>query len=74
MSTAQADGNPAGGNTPLFSIIVVADTHINEDEHVSTSPFETNHRANARARFVFEEIAAMDPPPKFVVPTLQKAA
>jgi len=47
--------------------VVVADTHVNEQEHTSTSPFQTNHRANARARYVFEEIAAMDPPPRFVV-------
>ena len=52
---------------PLFSFAVVADTHINESEHGSTSPFETNQLANPRARRVFKEIAAMDPAPQFVV-------
>ena len=52
---------------PLFSFVVVADTHVNEDEHTSTSPYETNSFANARARYVFAEIAAMRPLPRFVV-------
>lgn len=53
--------------SPLFSFVVVADTHVNETEHTSTSPYETNHLANPRARHVFAEIAAMHPPPRFVV-------
>ena len=52
---------------PRFSFAVVADTHVNEAEDTSTSPFETNHLANPRARHVFAEIAAMRPPPRFVV-------
>ena len=60
--TARADGR-----SPLFSFVVVADTHVNEAEDTSTSPFETNHLANPRARHVFAEIAAMRPPPSFVV-------
>ena len=51
----------------LFTFVAVADTHVNEAEQLSTSPYETNHLANARARYVFAEIAAMDPPPAFVV-------
>jgi len=58
---------PAGSKKPLFSFAVVADTHVNESDHISSSPFETNHLANERARFVFEDIAQMDPPPKFVI-------
>ena len=53
--------------SPRFSFVVVADTHVNESEDTSTSPFETNHLANPRARHVFAEIAAMRPPPSFVV-------
>lgn len=53
--------------SPLFSFVVVADTHVNEDEHTSTSPYETNHLANPRARHAFAEIAAMRPAPRFVV-------
>lgn len=52
---------------PLFSFVVVADTHVNESDDVSSSPYATNRLANARARHVFLDIAAMDPPPKFVV-------
>lgn len=58
---------PSGSPTPLLSFVVVADTHVNESDNVSSSPFETNHLANERARFVFQDIAAMDPPPAFVV-------
>lgn len=58
---------PAGSKEPLFSFVVVADTHVNESDNVSSSPFETNHLANERARFVFEDIAQMEPQPKFVI-------
>lgn len=50
-----------------FSFVVVADTHINQDEHASSSPYATNALANARARQVFLEIAAMPEQPKFVI-------
>jgi len=52
---------------PAFSFVVVADTHVNEADGVSTSPFETNHLANERARYVFHEIASMAEPPEFVI-------
>ena len=55
------------GAAPLFSFVVVADTHVNERDGESTSPYETNRHANERARWVFREIAAMQPPPRFVV-------
>ena len=57
----------AGNRSPRFSFVVVADTHVNEAEDTSTSPYETNHLANPRARHVFAEIAAMRPLPRFVV-------
>ena len=57
----------AAHGSPRFSFVVVADTHVNEAEDTSTSPFETNHLANPRARHVFAEIAAMRPRPSFVV-------
>jgi len=56
---------PAGRR--LFSFVVVADTHVNEHEDRSLSPFQTNARANGRARYVMHEIAALDPAPAFVV-------
>ncbi|VTU35258.1 metallophosphoesterase [Variovorax sp. RA8] len=59
--------NPATGAKPLFSFVVVADTHVNEADGVSSSPCETNRLANDRARFVFHDISAMDPPPAFVL-------
>jgi hypothetical protein len=51
----------------LFTFAVVADTHVNEHEGSSTSPFETNAHANGRARYALAEIAALDPAPEFVV-------
>ena len=57
----------AADRSPRFSFAVVADTHVNEAEDTSTSPYATNHLANPRARHVFAEIAAMRPPPRFVV-------
>lgn len=56
---------PAGRR--LFSFVVVADTHVNEHEDRSLSPFRTNALANGRARYVMHGIAALDPPPAFVV-------
>ena len=55
------------GRSPRFSFAVVADTHVNEAEDTSTSPYETNHLANPRARHVFADIASMRPAPRFVV-------
>ena len=54
-------------DAPLFTFVVVADTHVNESDDTSTSPCLTNRLANERARFVFQDIAAMDPPPSFVI-------
>ncbi len=51
----------------LFTFAVVADTHVNEREERSASPFETNAYANARARYALADIAALDPAPAFVV-------
>ncbi len=67
MPRSEAPATGRTPRTPRFSFAVVADTHVNETEHASTSPFETNHLANPRARHVFAEIAAMRPPPRFVV-------
>jgi len=51
----------------LFSFAVVADTHVNERDDASSSPYHTNQLANERARHVFQDIAAMSPAPAFVV-------
>ena len=68
MSDTSSRQSPdTADRNPLFTFVVVADTHVNEDEHTSTSPYRTNHLANARARHVFAEIAAMRPAPRFVV-------
>ena len=58
---------PATQESPLFSFVVVADTHVNERDDVCTSPFQTNHLANERARHVFADIARMEPKPRFVI-------
>lgn len=56
---------PAGKQ--LFSFVVLADTHVNEREDGSLSPYRTNALANARARYVLHEIASLEPRPAFVV-------
>jgi 3',5'-cyclic AMP phosphodiesterase CpdA len=66
MHPIRIQTSPKGTQRPLFSFVVVADTHVNERDDTSSSPYETNRLANDRARFVFQDIAAMDPPPKFV--------
>ncbi|HXH82506.1 MAG TPA: metallophosphoesterase [Candidatus Tectomicrobia bacterium] len=45
----------------LFDIAVVADTHLNEAEHVSGSPYECNRVANARTRYVVERLNQLRP-------------
>jgi hypothetical protein len=51
----------------LFTFAVLADTHVNEHEAQSASPFATNAEANGRARHAIAEIAHLDPAPEFVV-------
>jgi len=65
MCVSNFEKQPRGRH--LFSFVVVADTHVNEKEDASLSPFETNKLANARARYVFGQIAAMETPPLFIV-------
>jgi 3',5'-cyclic AMP phosphodiesterase CpdA len=45
----------------LFSIAVVADTHMNEVEYGSSSPYEVNRIANARTRYVVERLNQIAP-------------
>lgn len=45
----------------LFSIAVLADTHVNEEEYESNSPFECNRVANARTRWVIQAINEREP-------------
>ena len=40
----------------LFDIALVSDTHVNEKEDFSTSPYPANGEANPRARYVFQQI------------------
>jgi hypothetical protein len=40
----------------LYSIAVIADTHMNEEEYGSASPYECNRVANARTRWVINRI------------------
>jgi len=45
----------------LFTFVVVADTHVNQAEDYSSSPYECNVLANARTRRVVAEINEIDP-------------
>ena len=40
----------------LFRVALVSDTHVNEREDASASPYPANALANARARHVFSQI------------------
>jgi hypothetical protein len=46
---------PSGGIR--FTVALVSDTHVNEREDFSASPYPANAEANARARHVFAQIA-----------------
>ncbi|WP_315980334.1 metallophosphoesterase [Aliamphritea spongicola] len=45
----------------LFSMIVVADTHLSEQDMVSNSPFPVNRLANGRMKHVVQDINALAP-------------
>jgi len=45
----------------LFSIVVVADTHMNETEDASPPPYECNRVANARTRHVVARLNQLRP-------------
>ncbi|MDE0810756.1 MAG: metallophosphoesterase [Alphaproteobacteria bacterium] len=40
----------------LFKIALVSDTHVNEKEDFSASPYEANAKANPRARHIFSQV------------------
>lgn len=44
----------------LFKVSIVSDTHVNEQEDFSTSPYAANAEANPRARHVFSQINSVD--------------
>ncbi len=44
----------------LFEVALISDTHVNEREDFSASPYPVNAEANARARHVFSQIAQSD--------------
>lgn len=45
----------------LFTFAVVADSHVNEEEDVCSSPFEVNRKANARLRYVIDRLERQKP-------------
>jgi predicted phosphodiesterase len=45
----------------LFTVAIVADTHLNEAEDGSSSPFECNRVANARTRWVVSRLNQLRP-------------
>jgi 3',5'-cyclic AMP phosphodiesterase CpdA len=60
MST-DADRNGASASIPLFSFVVIADSHLNPDDGQNTSPWRTNRLANGRTAFVISEINRLRP-------------
>jgi len=57
--TTEQNGPDLGGY--LYSIAVIADTHMNEEEYGSASPYECNRVANARTRWVINRINQLRP-------------
>jgi 3',5'-cyclic AMP phosphodiesterase CpdA len=49
----------------VFTFAVIADTHPNQEEYESTSPFECNRAANARTRYVIQQLNEIKP--RFVI-------
>ncbi len=45
----------------LFTFAAIADTHVNEDERISTSPFPSTALTTARARYAFAAVNASRP-------------
>ncbi len=45
----------------LFKVAIVSDTHVNEKEDFSASPYPANAEANPRARYVFSQVNQIDP-------------
>ena len=45
----------------LYSIAVFGDTHINQEEDYSSSPYPCNKLANARARYIVQDINRRGP-------------
>ena len=45
----------------LFTFAAIADTHVNEDERISTSPFPSTALTTARARYAFAAVNAARP-------------
>ncbi len=46
---------------PLFTYAVIADTHMNQEENYSSSPYPCNALANARTRYVIAELNRLKP-------------
>jgi len=51
--------NPLG--EILFKVAIVSDTHVNEKEDFSASPYPANAEANPRARHVFSQVNQIAP-------------
>ncbi|MFC6672820.1 metallophosphoesterase family protein [Marinobacterium aestuariivivens] len=45
----------------LFSMVVMADTHLNQGEDTCSSPFEVNRLANKRMRYVVRDVNRIAP-------------
>ena len=46
---------------PLFTFAIISDSHINPEESKSSSPWQSNKLANARTRYVIQELNRLRP-------------
>lgn len=60
ISHKPAFQNKRPSGSVLFKVSIVSDTHVNEKEDFSASPYPANAEANPRARHVFSQINGVD--------------
>ena len=46
---------------PIFTFAVISDSHVNPEENTSSSPWKSNELANARTRYVIQELNRLKP-------------
>ena len=59
IPSAIMNKRPTGG--VIFRVALVSDTHVNEKEDTSASPYPANAEANPRARYIFDQINQSNP-------------
>ena len=48
-------------SAPIFTFAIITDGHVNPEENQSSSPWESNHMANGRNRYVVHRLNQLEP-------------